>query len=198
MTAAEMMATAGQSRHGIRVGRRPTTSRPRPGGRRTRRRGGTGAGLVGRSLAPPLAEHLEGVPERRLRRLLVERLVDVGRDEPLDRGCVLLQLDFRGLQLAREREARRVEERARLLAHRHNELRLDDVQLPQEKRARLLLVTAGKLEAVRPVNRHRVNVQALQRLEERVPGATVERDSLLQLRGLWLVLEEEDVCERMA
>ena len=67
--------------------RRRTTSRPQRRGRRTPRRGS-----VRRCLAPPLAEHLEGVPERRLRRLLVERLVDVGRDERLDRRRELLQL----------------------------------------------------------------------------------------------------------
>ena len=101
-------------------------------------------------------------------------------------------------ELAREREAGRVEERDRALAHRDHELGLDDVQLAQEEGPRLLLVTARELEAVRPVDRHRVDVQALQRLEERVAGAAVERDSLLQLRRLRRVLEEEDVGERMA
>src|SRR5262249_61630324 len=86
--------------------RRCTTSPPRRRGRRTTRPGGAAEpprSVRGR-LAPPLAERLEGVPERRLRRLLVERLVDVGRDEPLDRGGELLELAFDGLQLARERE----------------------------------------------------------------------------------------------
>ena len=41
-------------------------------------------------------------------------------------------------------------------------------------------------------------MQALQRLEERVASAAVEGDSLLQLRRLRRVLEEEDVGERMA
>src|SRR5690348_2543325 len=127
-------------------------SRPRRRGRRTRRRGS-----VRRRLAPPLAEHLEGVPERRLRRLLVERLVDVGRDEPLDRWRVLLELALPGLELAGEWEARRVEEADRGLAHRDNELRLHDVQLPQEEGLRLILVAARELEAVRPVDRHRVD-----------------------------------------
>src|SRR5439155_504736 len=149
-------------------------------------------------LAPPLAEHLEGVPERRLRRLLVERLVDVRRDEPLDRGRELLELALDQRELAREREADRVEEGDRGHAHRDHELRLNDVQLAEEERPRLLLVTAGELEAVRPVDRHRIDVQALQRLEERVAGAAVEGDSLLQLRRLRRVLEEEDVGERMA
>src|SRR5205814_10561143 len=84
------------------------------------------------------------------------------------------------------------------LAHRDHELRLDDVQLAQEEGPRLLLVTAGELEAVRAVDRHRIDVQALQRLEERIARAAVEGDSLLQFRGLRCVLEEEDVGERMA
>ena len=41
------------------------------------------ATLVRRQLRPPGAEHLEGVPERGLRGLLVERGVDVGDDERL-------------------------------------------------------------------------------------------------------------------
>src|SRR5690348_9630580 len=167
-------------------------SRPRRRGRRTRRRGS-----VRRRLAPPLAEHLEGVPERRLRRLLVERLVDVGRDEALDGRRVLLELALDRLQLARERELRRIEE-AEGGAHCDHELGLHDVQLAQEVWPRLLLIAARELETVRPVNRHRVDVEPLQRLEERVAGATVEGDALLQLRRLWRVLEEEDVRERVA
>src|SRR5262245_3708708 len=99
-------------------------------------------------LAPPLAEHLEGVPERGLRRLLVARLVDVRRDEPLDRRCVLLELAFEGLELTRERETDGVEKSDHGVAHRDDELRLHDVQLAHEEGARLLLVAAGELEAV--------------------------------------------------
>src|SRR4029079_881345 len=97
-----------------------------------------------------------------------------------------------------EREAGRGEEGDGALAHRDHELGLDNVQLAQEEGLRLLLVAAGELDAVRPVDRHRIDVQALQRLEECVAGAAVEGDSLLQLRRLRRVLEEEDVCERMA
>src|SRR5947208_17160637 len=105
-------------------------SRRRQGRGRTPRGGGaTCRRLVRGRLAPPLAEHLEGVPERRLRRLLVERLVDVRRDEPLDRGRELLELALDQRELAREREADRVEEGDRGLAHRDHELRLNDVQL---------------------------------------------------------------------
>ena len=92
----------------------------------------------------------------------------------------------------------RVEELARRLAHHDDELRLDDVQLAREEGARLVLVAVGELEAVRPVDGERVDAQPLQRLEERVAGASVERDSLLQLRRPRRVLEEEDVGERMA
>ena len=63
--------------------------------------------LVRRQLVPTTAEQLERVPEARLRRLLVERLVDVGREERLDRRRELLQLAFGRLDLARERELRR-------------------------------------------------------------------------------------------
>src|SRR5437764_3310946 len=107
-------------------------SRRRQGRGRTPRGGGaTCRRLVRGCLTPPLAEHLEGVPERRLRRLLVERLVDVGRDEPLDRRREHLELAFGWLELARKREARSVEECERGLAHRDDELGLHDVQLTQ-------------------------------------------------------------------
>jgi hypothetical protein len=55
------------------------------------------------------------------------------------------------------------------------------VQLAKEERPRLVLVAVGELEAVRAVDRHRVDPQPLQRLEERVARASVERDALLQL-----------------
>jgi len=40
-------------------------------------------------------------------------------------------------------------------------------------------------------------VQALERLDQRVARAAVERDALLQLLRLGPVLEQEDVRERM-
>ena len=72
------------------------------------------------------------------------------------------------------------------------------MQLAGQHGACLLLLLAGELEAVRPVDRHRVDVQALQRLQNRLSRAPVERDTLLRLRGLRAELEEKDVCERVA
>jgi hypothetical protein len=72
------------------------------------------------------------------------------------------------------------------------------VQLAREPGPRLLLVGACELEAVRPVHGQRVDVQPLQRLEQRLAGAPVERHALLHFRGLRLVLEQEHVRERVA
>ena len=55
-----------------------------------------------------------------------------------------------------------------------------------------------ELEAVRAVDGHRVDAQPLQRLQQRLAGAPVERDALVHLRRLGLVLEQEDVRERVA
>jgi len=85
-----------------------------------------------------------------------------------------------------------------VLSHRHDELRLHDVELAYEEGARLVLVTVCELQAVRAVDRHRIDVEPLQRLQERVACAAEERDALLQLRGARLVLQEKDVGERMA
>ena len=85
-----------------------------------------------------------------------------------------------------------------VLAHHDDELRLDDVQLARQQRPRLLLVLAGELEAVRAVDRHRVDVQPLERLEDRLARAAVERDALLHLRRLRPVLQQEHVGERVA
>src|SRR2546430_1387001 len=81
-------------------------------------------------------------------------------------------------------------------AQREDPLRLDDMQLAEEKGPRLVLVAVGELDAVRPVDRHRIDVQALQRLEYRVAGAAVERNALLELRRARRVLQQEDVPER--
>ena len=97
------------------------------------------------------------------------------------------------LELAGERELEPVQERERVLAHDDDELRLDDVQLADEERPRLVVALVGELEAVRPVDRHRVDVQPLQRLEDRLAGAPEEGDALLDLRRLRPVLEEHDV-----
>jgi hypothetical protein len=71
------------------------------------------------------------------------------------------------------------------------------MQLARQPRPRLLLVPTGELEAVRPVHGERVDAQPLQRLQQRLSGAAVERDALLHLRLLRLVLEQEHVRERV-
>ena len=91
-----------------------------------------------------------------------------------------------------------VHEYDRLLAHQHEQLRLDDVQLARQPGRRLLEALAAELETVRAVDRHRVDVQPLQRLLQRLAGAAEEGDALLDLRGLRRVLEQKDVRERMA
>ena len=55
----------------------------------------------------------------------------------------------------------------------------------------------GELDAVRPVDGHRVDAQPLERLEHGLAGAPEERDAFLRLRRLRPVLQEEDVRERV-
>src|SRR5437588_718025 len=122
-------------------------------------------GSVRRQLGRQGSERVEGVPEARLRGLLVERLVDVRHGESLDRRRPPLEPAPFWIDGVGEREGERVEERHGALAHRDDELRPHDVELTEEERARLLLVAVGELEAVRPVDRHRVDAEALERLE---------------------------------
>ena len=75
--------------------------------------------------------------------------------------------------------------------------RLHDPQLAREPRAALLLVGAGELDAVRPEHLGRVDMQPLERPLDRVPGAAVEGDALLQLLRLRPVLDQEDRAERV-
>ena len=121
-----------------------------------------------------------------------------GTDERLDRRREPLQLAELGLDRLPERELEVVQERERVLAHDDDELRLDDVQLPGQPPACLLVVGAFReLDAVRPVDRHRVDVQPLERLQHRLARPAEERDALLHLRRLRPVLEQEDVRERV-
>ena len=86
------------------------------------------------------------------------------------------------LDRLRERELEVVQERERVLAHHDDQLRLDDVQLARQPAARLVVGgAAGELDAVRAVDGHRVDAQPLERLEDRLPRAPVERDALLCL-----------------
>src|SRR5581483_10587488 len=66
--------------------------------------------LVRRQCGPPLADRLERIPVGGLRRLIVERRVDVGHDERLDRRCEPLQLAECRLDRATERELEAVDE----------------------------------------------------------------------------------------
>ena len=91
-----------------------------------------------------------------------------------------------------------VQERERVVAHHDDQLRLHDPQLAREPRPRLVLVAAGELEAVRAEDLERVDAEPLERLDQRVPGAAVEGDALLQLLRLRPVLEQEDRRQRMA
>jgi hypothetical protein len=150
-------------------------------------------------LGPPGDDLLEGVPKARLGRLLVEGVVDVRHVQRLDRRGEVLQVAEDSPHLARQRELHRVQEGDRLLAHDYDELRLHDVQLAPEPATRLLLVVGvPELEAVRPVDRQRVDVEPLQRLEDRLAGASKERHALLRLGLERPVLEQHDVRERVA
>src|SRR5712692_6981355 len=91
--------------------------------------------LVRRELRPPGTELLEGVPKRCLGRLLVERGVDVGDDERLDRRGEALELAHAPVERSRERELEPVHERERVVAHHDEQLRLDDVQLADQEPA---------------------------------------------------------------
>ena len=84
------------------------------------------------------------------------------------------------------------------MPHDHDELGLDDVNLAGEPLAGLLLVRVGELEAVRPVDRHRVDLEPLQRLQNCLPGAAEEGDPFVLLCRLRPVLEQEDVGLWMA
>ena len=97
-----------------------------------------------------------------------------------------------------EREAKLVHELDRALAHDDHELRLDDVDLACQPRGCVSRILRPELEAVRPVDGERVDVQALERLQHRLSRAAEERHALLDLRRQRQVLQQEDVCERVA
>jgi hypothetical protein len=81
------------------------------------------------------------------------------------------------------------------LTHDDDELRLHDVDLAGEPPVRLLLVRPGELEAVRPVDRGRIDMEPLQRLQHCLTRAAEEGHALVLLGVLWAVLEEQDVRE---
>ena len=157
------------------------------------------AASVRRQLRPPRAERLEGVPELRLLR-----------------SCSSSDASMSGTTSASIVGVKRCSSPSRgstrSASGKSSSLRKRSVSSPiatisfgctmcssrVEHRARLLRLLAGELEAVRPVDGERVDVQPLQRLDDRLPGAAVEGDALLRLRRLRPVLEQEDVRERVA
>ena len=64
--------------------------------------------------------------------------------------------------------------------------------------AACVVVLRPELEAVRAVDRERIDAEPLQRLQERIARAAEERDALGDLRRLRVVLEQEHVTERVA
>jgi hypothetical protein len=71
------------------------------------------------------------------------------------------------------------------------------VQLACQERPRLVRVAVDELETVRPIDGERIDVEPLQRLEDRLPRAPVERDALLHFSRLRTVLQQHDVPERV-
>ena len=62
-------------------------------------------------------------------------------------------------------------------------------------RARLVLVLADELDAVRAVDGERVDPEPLERLQDRLAGAAEEGDALMDLALRRRVLQEHDVPE---
>ena len=90
----------------------------------------------------------------------------------------------------------------RVLAHHHDDLGLHDRQLLDQPAdaagVRHRRIGDRALDAQGPVDRQRIDRQALERLHQRVAGAAVEGDALLDLRGPGRVLDHEDVGLGMA
>ena len=110
-----------------------------------------------------------------------------------------------GVERLREREVEAVDDRERVLAHHDDDLGLHDVQLAQEPHrvdalgelALVAPVIAAQLDDVRAVHEQRVDAQPLHRFEHRLADAAVERDALGELGRRRVVLEQEDVAERV-
>ena len=83
-------------------------------------------------------------------------------------------------------------------AHHDHELRLHDVDLARQPGGRVGGILGPELEAVRAVDRERIDLQPLERLQNRLARAPEERHALLDLLVLRRVLQEEDVGERVA
>src|SRR5918995_1288826 len=159
------------------------------------------APLVGRKIGVPLAERAEGRPELTLRLLVVQRAVDVRHGERFGRGREALYLARLPVELAPERHAQVVQLLERLVAHYHHDPGLHDGQLLTHARAagwrRVVRVVHGTLHEHGAVHRERVDAEALEALHERAARTTVERNTLLDLRGHRGELEEHDVRLRV-
>src|SRR6476646_19879 len=158
--------------------------------------------LVRRQVVVPVAELLEGSPEALLGALFVQRLVDVRDVEGVDGGGEGLDLALTALDRAGEGDAEPVEDAQRRLAHHHDDLRLHDRQLLDQARHALAGGEVGlrdrAFDAEGAVDDERVDPEAFEAFHQRVAGAAVEGDPLLDLRGHRRVLEHEDVGLRVA
>jgi len=152
-----------------------------------------------------LAERAECGPEAAFGGGVVERGLERGRHEGLDRrGQALHDADL-GRERLSQRQVEAVHDRERVLAHHDHDLGLHDVQLAQEPHridaigelAFVAPVVAAQLDDVRPVHEQRVDAEALYRLQHRLADASVEGDAFGQLRRGRVVLEQEDVAERV-
>ena len=72
------------------------------------------------------------------------------------------------------------------------------MELARQPATRLHRILGSELQAVRTVDRERVDREALQRLQHSLPAAPEEGDTLGDLGVLRPVLEQEDVAERVS
>ena len=197
MTTAPTNATSTSRRCVRRRGRRARTRRSGSAARAQPRP--PRAGSIRRKLAPPVPDDLEGVPERGLGRPARRaRRRGRARRAPGWSACTAAARRTAARGVARAGTPRALTNASASSPITTSEPGLDDVQLAPQPRAALVLRPVDELEAVRPVDRHRVDAEPLQRLEHRLPGAAEEGDALLQLGRLRPVLDEEDVRQRMA
>src|SRR6476646_6257432 len=150
----------------------------------------------------PLAERLEGSPEALLGALFVEGGVDVRDVEGVDGGGEGLDLALALLDRAGEGDAEAVEDAEGGFAHDDDDLRLHDRQLLDQAADALAGGEVGlgdrAFDAEGAVDAERVDAEAFEAFHQRVAGAAVEGDPLLDLRGQRRVLEREDVGLRVA
>src|SRR6478736_165999 len=160
------------------------------------------AASVRRQVVVPLAQRLERRPELALGGGVVQRAVDVGYGQQVDRGGERPHLAEAELDRRRKRELERSQERDGVLTHRHDDAGLGDVQLVGEPCPRLGEVVRPRvdvdLQAYAAVQLQRVDAQPLDALQHRLAGPAEEGHALLHLRSRGPVLEQEDVGQRVA